>query len=130
MARPRFIKVIVSAMGVSLASQALAFVRQMLIAAYFGISRELDIYFVVYTVAAMIVFAFSTVFDSMLVPRLVRAREQGGEAVFQSQAAQIFKVSTGIGVLATVLMMIAVPVLTPLIGSGFDEAQRAELFHF
>lgn len=55
----RFVVVALSAAGVTVLTQALAFFRQLLVAAYFGVSRDLDIYVIAYTVAMMFVFSFA-----------------------------------------------------------------------
>jgi putative peptidoglycan lipid II flippase len=114
---------------VSALSQALGFLRQLLIAAFFGISRDLDIYLVVFAVANMIVFTFGTIFDSVAVPRLVQLRERDGEEAARALAASVFRLSWLLGGVATLVMLAALPLLAPIVATGFDPAERSDLSH-
>ncbi|MGC2823607.1 MAG: lipid II flippase MurJ [Pseudolabrys sp.] len=123
----RLLTVFVSATGVSLVVQALAFLRQLLIAAYFGIGRDFDGYVVVYAAATYAVFTFGAIFDSIAVPHLVRAREREGPEAARALAASIFRISIGLGVIASVLFLVAVPLLAPIIATGFSTVEKQEL---
>jgi putative peptidoglycan lipid II flippase len=125
--RIRFLGIIASATGASLVIQALAFLRQMLIAAYFGISRELDVYVIAYSVATIAVFTFASIFDSVAVPRLVRLREKEGEGAARSLARAIFGLSLGFSVAASLILLAAAPLLAPIVATGFSPGDRAEL---
>ncbi|MGE5538260.1 MAG: lipid II flippase MurJ [Gemmatimonas sp.] len=120
----RFVGVVASAVGVSIGVQALAFVRQVLIAAYFGISRDLDVYLVAYAVATIVAFTFSATFDSAVVPRLVQTRAVRGDAGFQSLATALFRVSCGLGLAAAAALIAVTPLLVPLVATGFDVGER------
>jgi len=125
--RKRFAAAAVSAMGVSALVLGLAFVRQMLIAAFFGISRALDIYLMVYTIAAMTVFVFGFIFDAAAVPRLVQVRENKGEKAARALSAGIFRLSCIIGLAASAIMLAATPLLIPVIATGFQPNEKSEL---
>lgn len=125
---PKFFLTAASAIGVSSAGQGLAFVRQLLIAAYFGISREIDVYVIAYALATMIVFTFASTFDTAVVPRLVRTRTEGSEDASRALAVSMFRWSAALGVGATALLVALTPVLTPLVATGFDPAQRDALW--
>ena len=125
--RIRFLGIIASATGASLIIQVLAFLRQMLIAASFGISRELDIYVITYAVATIAVFTFASIFDSVAVPRLVRVREKEGEDAARSLARAIFGLSLGFSVAASLILLAAAPLLAPIVATGFAPGDKAEL---
>lgn len=128
MLKPKtFLAAAISAVGVSILVQALAFVRQLLIAAYFGVSRDLDVYLIAYAIATMVVFTFSTTFDSAVVPRLVRAQSSDGDLAARSLAVSLFRWSCVFGVAATVLLIVLTPLLTPLVATGFDATHKAAL---
>ena len=116
-----------SATGVSLVVQALAFFRQLLIAAYFGIGRDFDSYVVVYAVATFAVFTFGAIFDSVAVPHLVRVREKEGVASARALASSIFRISVGLGAIASVIFLVALPLLAPIIATGFSTTERTGL---
>src|SRR5262245_26936822 len=123
----RLLNAFVSAMGVSLVVQALAFLRQLLIAAYFGIGRDIDSYVVVYAVATFAVFTFGAIFDSIAVPYLVRVRDKDGTDAARALATATFRISIGLGAIASVLFLIAVPILTPIIATGFSAPEKKGL---
>lgn len=125
--RNRFLGVAASAIGVTFLVQVMAFLRQLLIAGYFGVGRHYDGYVMVYTVATFLVFTFAGIFDSIAVPHLVRTREQGshGEAIALARA--IFHLSVLLGIGLSVLFVIAVPVLSPILATGFSPQERNSL---
>lgn len=123
----RLLNVFVSATGVSLVVQALAFFRHLLIAAYFGIGRDYDSYVVVYAVATFAVFTFGAIFDLIAVPHLVRVRDKDGTDAARALAAAIFRVSIGLGGIASALFLVAVPLLTPVIATGFSAPEKKGL---
>ncbi len=107
--------------------QVLAFLRQLLIAAYFGISRDVDVYVIAYAIVTIIVFTFSTALEFAVVPRLVRARKQGGEEAARTLAVSMFRWACAIGLTASALLIVVTPLLTPIIAAGFDAADRIAL---
>jgi putative peptidoglycan lipid II flippase len=123
----RLLGVFISATGVSLVVQVLAFFRQLLIAGAFGLGRDFDTYVVVNSVAMFAVFTFGSIFDSITVPHLVQVREKEGIAASQALARSVFRISIGLGGAASILFVIAVPLLTPLIATGFSPAQKRHL---
>jgi putative peptidoglycan lipid II flippase len=125
--RNRFFGIIISATGVSLIVQALAFLRQVLIAAYFGVSRDLDVYVMVYWLATFAVFTFSGIFESITVPHLVRMRKAEGEDAARLLAIAILRISFALGAIASLLLLIATPLLVPIIATGFSPAEKTKI---
>ncbi len=125
--RQRFLTIAASAMSVATASLALAFVRQLLIAAYFGASRALEIYLFAYAVANWVGFALGIALDSIVVMHLVRRREAAGAEASRALARAAFWTSVAIGLAASVLAAAATYVLAPVIATGFTAAERAML---
>lgn len=124
-----FLTVAVSAAGVSVFVQLLAFARQVLVAAYFGIERSFDTYVIVYTIATVAVFTFGAIFDSIAVPHLVRARESSSPETARALARSIFHVSLWMGGATSLLFLIAVPLLAPIVATGFSAEERIGLGH-
>ena len=123
----RFLGVAASAAGVTLAVQALAFGRQLLIANYFGLGRDFDAYVMVYTIATMLVFGFGAIFDSIAVPHLVRTRDKGGPQVALELARSIFRLSVWLGAGMSLVFLVGVPLLTPIFATGFSQGGRGVL---
>jgi putative peptidoglycan lipid II flippase len=125
--RSRFLVVAASATGVSIAIQALSFLRQAMIAAFFGIGRDLEFYVMTYAVATYVAFTFGAIFDSVVVSRLVRARESEGTEVARQLATTIFRLSLCMAVAASLLLIVAVPLLAPIIATGFGREEWPNL---
>jgi putative peptidoglycan lipid II flippase len=123
----RFLTVAASAMGVTLLVQVLAFLRQLLIAAYFGVGRNFDVYVMVYTVATVMVFTFAGIFDSVTVPHLVRKRESEGLEAALALARSLFRLSLVLGGGMSLAFLIAVPLLAPIFATGFSPEERSNL---
>jgi putative peptidoglycan lipid II flippase len=118
---------VVSTFGLSVAQQIVGLARQMLIAAWFGVSREYDQYIVVYAMAVITVFNLSTVFDTVAVSRLVKIREAESDEAFWRSSNRLFLQSLVGGLIFAAGLYLAVRVLLPVIAAGFDEAERASL---
>jgi len=125
--KSRFLTVVASAIGVSLLVQVLAFLRQLLIAFYFGVGRDFDSYVMVFTVANVLVFAFAGIFDSVAVPHLVRKRERDGSEAALAFARAIFRLSLVLGGGISVVFLVAVPLFAPIYASGFSPEERSGL---
>jgi putative peptidoglycan lipid II flippase len=123
----RFLIFAASAAGVTLLVQVLAFLRQLLIAAFFGIGRDFDAYVMVYTMATIMVFTFAAVFDSIAVPHLVRTRENDGPEKALALARSIFRLSLWLGGGMSLVFLIAVPLLAPIFATGFSPDERSGL---
>ena len=123
----RLLRAFVSATGLSIAIQALAFVRQILIAASFGVTSALDGYVTVYAIATYAVFTFGAVFDWTAVPNLARVREREGLDSAVALAVLLFRISLVLGAVVSVLFMIAVPLLSPIIATGFAATEKKKL---
>jgi len=101
--------------------------RQILIAAYFGLSRQYDQYLVVYAVASITVFNLSSVFDTVAVSRLVQVRETEGDAAFWRSSNRLLLQTFIGGVLFSVGLYVAIKVLMPVIAAGFSDDERASV---
>jgi putative peptidoglycan lipid II flippase len=125
--KSRFLVVAASATGVSAGIQVLAFVRQAMIAAFFGIGRDLEFYVMAYAVATYVAFTFGAIFDSVVVSRLVRVRENEGVEAGRELAAVILRISLCIAGAASVLLLVLVPLLAPIIATGFGPEEWPDL---
>jgi putative peptidoglycan lipid II flippase len=125
--RQRFISLAARAMSVATVGLAVAFVRQLLIAAYFGASRELEIYLFAYAVANWVGFALGVALDSVTVIHLVHGRENAGADGSRALARAAFQASAAMGLTAAMLMVAATYLLAPVIATGFTTEERALL---
>jgi putative peptidoglycan lipid II flippase len=125
----RFAWHVASAFGVSIVQQLVGLFRQILIAAFFGLSREFDAYLVVYALVTMVVFTLAGVFDTVAVARLVQIHQRDGEDALWRTSNRILLQSCAFGVLfaavTIALLWLAMPVLT----AGFTPAERVFVGH-
>src|SRR5215471_7459940 len=77
-----FFRHVISTFGITILQQFFGLGRQILIAAYFGLSREFDGYLLVYALSNIVVFNLAGVFDTVAVSRLAQVRERDGEDAF------------------------------------------------
>jgi putative peptidoglycan lipid II flippase len=98
-----------------------------MIAAFFGIGRDLEFYVMTYAVATYVAFTFGAIFDSVVVSRLVRAREDEGMEAARELAAVILRLSLCIAGAASVLLLVLVPLLAPIIATGFGPEEWPDL---
>ena len=123
--RAPFIRHVISTSGITVLQQFVGLARQVLIAAYFGVSREYDQYLVVYAVVTVAVFNLSAVFDTVTVSRLVQIRERSGDDAFWKASNRILLQAMFGGVLFAAGLVVLVHLLLPIIAAGFTAGEKA-----
>lgn len=119
-----FLKAILSAFGVSLLAQIIVFIRQILIAAYFGISRELDVYFMTYAIATLLVFTFAVIFDTVAIPHLIKNMEEKGYDAFKRLTGSVFTFSLGLSLILTIIFIAVTPLVVKFMAAGFSFEEK------
>ena len=114
-----------SASGVSAVAQLIGFARQVQTAAYFGVGRELDIYYMTYAMATLLVFTFAMIFDTVTIPHLVRTLEEQGNGPFRSLTGSVFSFSLLAGLGLSILFLAATPLLARVMAAGFSAEDRS-----
>ena len=125
--RAPFIRHVISTFGITVLQQFVGLARQILIAAYFGLSRGYDQYLVVYAVASMVVFNTSSVFDTVAVSRLVRVREDAGADAFWRSSNRLLLQAILGGLLFAAGLVVLVHLLMPIIAAGFAADERVSV---
>ena len=125
--RRPFHQMLLSLVGSTLSVHALAFVRHVAIAAYFGISRDMDIYMLAYAIAVNLIFVFGTIFDNISVPRLAQAHEAGKADRFQELACKTFTFSIVFSLFVSVVFIAILPVIVSVIGAGLSMPEQARM---
>ncbi len=111
------------ASAVNVVSKVVTLVRQVLVTAYFGLSAQLDAYFVGTSFVAIFICTFGDIFDSAGIPSLVKARERDGEDSFRALTGSVFSLAVLLGAGMSLLMVLCLP-LAPLIVPGFSPAAK------
>lgn len=122
-----FFTSLVSAFSISVITQGVGLLRQIFIAAYFGISKKLDIYFMAFAMVTAMVFTFAVAFDSVSIPHLVKTLEKDGRDVFKKLTGSIFTFSLLFSVALNVVFIVAIPVVIKLMAAGFSSENKVEL---
>jgi putative peptidoglycan lipid II flippase len=106
-------------------ARIIAYGKHFVITAYIGLSAQLDAFYVAATILAMVVFVFGDVFDSLGIPRLVKALREEGEEGFRAMASPIFSFSLVLSAIMCLLLFLISP-WTPWIAPGLS-AEKKEL---
>ncbi len=107
--------------------QILGFLRHTLVAAYFGISRDLDLYFLVNAIAMITVFVFGSVFDTIAVPQLTKLFDNKDSENFWNLANRIFTYTILFSCLVSLIFIVSSPLLIPIFGAGLNAVERARM---
>jgi len=113
----------------TLASKAVGYLRQLLVAFFYGVSRDLDIYLMAFSLTMLLIFAYTTWFDQIAVARLVQTYEKEGEERFQSLSASLFSFSVLTGMVLALLFIIVFPIACWALSHGFAPAERLRVRH-
>src|SRR5258706_12410491 len=70
--------------------KSVGYTRQLAVAYYFGVSRSLDIYFMAHAITMLLIFFYTTWFDQLAIPHLVKIMEKEGDLKFHELTGSIF----------------------------------------
>lgn len=102
----------------------MAFGRQILVAGYFGVGREMDAYFMTFAIASFIAFTPGAIFQHVAVPRLVQIRERGGESEFEKLAGALITLSLLFSAAIGAAFLLLSPIAVHFFAPGFDAAKK------
>jgi putative peptidoglycan lipid II flippase len=119
-----FIRVLAVVFSGTLAVQLIAFLRQLVIAAAFGTERAMDIYLLVFSIAAVIGFGLGTVMENATVPLLVNRLEKNDREGFGQIGLRVIVIGFGLGIAAAILFMLAVPFVARFVTRGLSGTER------
>lgn len=111
------------ASAVNVASRVLTLLRQVVVTAYFGLSAQLDAFFVAASFVSIFICTFGDIFDSAGIPSLVKSRERDGEESFRALTGSVFSLAVLLGAGLSLLMVVCLP-LAPLLVPGFPQASK------
>ncbi len=119
-----FIHVLAVVFSGTLAVQLVAFLRQLVIAAAFGTERAMDLYLLVFSIASVIGFGLGTVMETATVPLLVNRLEKNDREGFGQIALRVIIIGIGLGIAATLLFLLAVPLVARFVTTGLSDTER------
>jgi peptidoglycan biosynthesis protein MviN/MurJ (putative lipid II flippase) len=125
--RGAFFRILLSAGGVSVLSQAVALLRQILIVSSFGIARDLDFYVTVYALFSVSILSVAGVVDSIYIGLLNERRAEGGEGALRGAFFAYMRASLLVSALVVSAIAIIFPVLAIPFTAGFSVAERASI---
>jgi putative peptidoglycan lipid II flippase len=119
-----FIRVLAVVFSGTLAVQLIAFLRQLVVAAAFGTERAIDLYLLVFSIAAVIGFGLGTVMENATVPLLVSRLEKNDREGFGQIGLRVIVIGIGLGIAATILFLLVVPLVARFITTGLSDTER------
>jgi putative peptidoglycan lipid II flippase len=121
----RFLHHIASTVSLSILQQVVGLGRQVLIAAFYGLSREFDGYLVVLAVVTIFIFNLSSVFDTVAVARLVQIRQRDGDQQFWRTSNRLLWQASLAGVAFAAGLIGILYLVMPIVAAGFAPQERA-----
>jgi putative peptidoglycan lipid II flippase len=122
--RQPFLHALLVVFSGTLAVQAVAFLRQLVIASAFGVDRAMDLYVLVFTVASVIGFSLGSVMENATVPLLVQRLEAADRAGFRQIALRVVIIGVLLGVAAAAAFLLAVPLVARYVTTGLSAPER------
>ncbi len=119
-----FLRLLAVVFSGTLAVQLIAFLRQLIIASAFGMERSMDLYLLVFSLAAVIGFGLGSVMENATVPLLVNRLEKGDREGFGQIGLRVIVIATLLGIAAAILFMLAVPLAARFIMTGLSGLER------
>ena len=117
------------ALGFTLLAKLVGYVRQLLVAYCYGVSRDLDIYMMTFNLTMLLVFVYTLWFDQISISYLVRTREQEGDSAFRELCGSFFTFSIVMGIAIAVIFALVVPLAIWVFCHGFTPIER-ERVHY
>ncbi len=100
--------------------------KHAVIAAYIGLSAQLDAFYMATTVLSLCIYAFGDLFDSVGIPRLVKIlREEGGDA-FRELSGSILSFASILALVLCLSLVVISPWVTA-IAPGFSQEKKGYL---
>ena len=122
---PGMVRHAIRMMAGTLASRVLGLVREMLTAALFGATRQLDAFYVAYTLANLARQLLAEgALSASFVPVFSRALEKKGKGEAQNLAREAFSVLLLGGTLVVVLGIVFAPLFVGIMAPGFAAEER------
>jgi peptidoglycan biosynthesis protein MviN/MurJ (putative lipid II flippase) len=125
--RQPFFRVLLSAGSVSLLSQAVALLRQVLIVSFFGFGRALDFYSTVYALMSISVISLSAVLESNYIGLLNARKESQGEAAMRASFPAFIRASLLLSLGLVGLLVLVYPLLSLPFTAGFQAGEKADI---
>lgn len=120
----RFFRALVPTVWLSLFTQFLGMLRQVVVAASFGLSRDLDYFWVAFAIVSLLVITSGFVFESVAVPFLVAEREEGRGDEARSG---VFWLSILVGGGLSLVLLVGGYFLIDIFAAGFHEDGKKQV---
>lgn len=111
-------------LAISLVTVALGFIRETVIAFYFGISSQLDSFLVALALPKLMAAQALLLCSAAIVPRYVKARQSASVAETRSLAQRWVLTTAGFALGLSILLAISAPLLMTLLGPGLTSAAQ------
>jgi putative peptidoglycan lipid II flippase len=110
--------------GITLCSNALGYLRQVLIAGFFGANGTTDAFFAASIVAVISLQLFGSSLGAVFVPVFTQLREERGSEAAWRYATNLVNVVGGVSFVLCIGVYLLSPRVVVLLAPGFDSAQK------
>lgn len=124
--RQTVVEGVISVFSLNLLARGSGYFKTILIAAYIGLTSELDSYYMAIAIMGVMIYTFGDVFDSLGIPNLVKTQEKEGDEGYRRLAGSIFTLAVVMSVSLTVLLILTLP-LTVNIAYGFSSEGKTHI---
>lgn len=97
------------------------FLRDVMLARWFGVGVELDAFFVAVTIPMFIVAVLSTPLGTMVIPQFLTVRTQYSDTAAQNMVSKILLIYTALTILIALLLLLAAPFFLQLVAVNFTD---------
>ncbi|MEW6267170.1 MAG: lipid II flippase MurJ [Thermodesulfobacteriota bacterium] len=104
--------------------KAVALIKEMVVAAYFGAGDSLDSFLIALLLPQFCVNIITGSVQAALIPTLIEVREKEGQEAANRLVSEIMLLGGGLLLAAAVLLALVFPYLMPVLASGFGPAKR------
>jgi len=123
--KPRSLKIgIQLALIFTILSKIVGYLRQLLVAYFFGVSRDMDIYMMTFNLTMLLMLSYTMWFDQISVAHLVRTKETKGDAAFRELCGSVLTFSIVMAVALAVVFVLLLNPATWVICHGFTPVER------
>jgi len=122
-----FIQSVLSVGSINVVIMFFAFARQAFVAANFGTTTEMDLYFFSYAIGMIFIFTPGAIFEHVAIPHLVRARERLKNSNYYCFSNMIFIYSILFSIILTTIFVFAMPFIVDIMAMGFNEDEKSKL---
>jgi len=127
--REMMIKSTILISSIVLLSKVFGFLREAVIAGYYGMTQETDAYFFAYSMPAMLFPAVCTSVSTVFLPLYIEKLHNNDKLEADKYGSNVLSVSICLAILLSIIAVVFAPIIVKILAPGFDEStQQMSIF--